>query len=226
MAVVLAFLAPASGGAAESFRYSWKLDGFLGAIASLFVPSHGEGLLTIDPQAGGLVRSELLVTSRQTRSEEFFRYGAEWDPESHRTLRAWSDQLWRGEKKTKQVEIENFGVIDVVSGILAIRHEPPTAPRRLEIWSDGRLYPVLVVPHGTEPRELAGRTIDARRYAVRGLAIPGRKLWKGELELWLADDAQTTPIEILVSRRGARVRLVLDPAPARPDTVVKKGDAE
>ena len=198
------------------------VPGVVGSDASLVEESHGEGLLTVEPLPDGVVRSELVVTSRQSKSGEFFRHGAEWDPASHRTLRAWSDQLWRGEQKTKQAEIETPGVIDVVSGILEIRHDPPAAPRRLEIWSDGRLYPVLVVPHGAERREVAGTPVETRRYAVRGLAIPGRKLWKGELELWLAEDGRTTPVEILVSRRGARVRLLLDPGP--PEPAVPKGE--
>jgi hypothetical protein len=79
----------------------------------------------------------------------------------------------------------------------------------MEIWSDGRLYPVLVVPHGSARRRLEGREVVVRHYVVRGIERPGRRLWKGGLELWLADDPAATPVEIVVTRSAARVRLEL-----------------
>ena len=125
------------------------------------------------------------------------------------TVRAWSSQLWRGEHKSKQAEIGETGIIDVATAIHALRRDPPTGPRSLEIWSDGKLYPVVVLPRGIEERDTGDRRVRARRYAVRPVETPGRRLWKGEMDLWLADDAEATPIEIVVARSSARVRLVL-----------------
>jgi hypothetical protein len=96
------------------------------------------------------VRGELLVTSTKSDRGDYFRYGSEWESASGRTLRAWSDLLWRGEQKSKRSEVDQAGVIDIVSGIQLLRRDPPAAARRLEIWSDGRLYPVVVLPRGRE----------------------------------------------------------------------------
>jgi hypothetical protein len=207
--LALALLAaPSPAAAGETLRYRWRLDGFVGALASLFVPNDGEGLLTLAEGAGGVVRGELFVTASDSDEGEFFRYGSEWDAASGRTLRAWSDLAWRGEQKSKRAEVDEPGVIDIVSGIHALRRDPPSVPRRLEIWSDGRLYPVLVLPRGSERRKLEAQPVTARRLSVRGLKLTGRKMWKGALDLWIADDPAATPVEILVERKGVRVRLL------------------
>jgi hypothetical protein len=193
----------------ETLRYRWRLDGLLGAIAGLFVPSGGDGELTLDRLPGGNLRSELTITAPADAGGDYFRYGAEWEPASGTTVRAWSSQLWRGEHKSKRAEIGDAGIIDVATAIHALRRDPPTGPRSLEIWSDGKLYPVVVLPRGVEEREIDGRRVRARHYAVRPVEVPGRRLWKGEMDLWLADDAAATPVEIVVARSSARVRLLL-----------------
>lgn len=199
--------ARAASATEETLQYRWKLDGFVGALASIFVPSGGEGVLSLAELPNGNLKSELLVTASERAKGDFFRYGAEWQPSTGRTVRAWSDLVWRGERKSKQAEVDQPGVIDIVSGILTLRRDPPTAARRLEIWSDGRLYPVVVMPRGSERRTLEGQQVWVRHLTVRGLKIPGRKLWQGELGLWIADDPAATPVEITVERSGARVRL-------------------
>lgn len=192
----------------ETLRYKWRLNGFVGALASLFVPGGGEGVLSFVPLAEqGIVRGELLVTSKESDKGDYFRYGSEWTAPDGPTLRAWSDLVWRGETKSKRSEVEQPGVIDVVSAIHVLRRAPPTAPRRMEIWSDGRLYPVLVLPRGVEKRRLEGREVQARHLEVLGLKVADRKPWKGDLHLWIADDELATPVEIQVERKGVRVRL-------------------
>jgi len=222
---VFAWLLTAPPAAAtERFRYQWSLDGFMGAIASLFVPSRGEGLLTYEPLADGRERGELLVTSNPSGAEEYFRYGSLWEPAMRRTIEAWSDLSWQGETKSKRSSLDGAQVLDIVSAIQLLRHEPPQSALRLEIWSDGRLYPVVVLSREDGKRRFAGRKVAARHYTVHGVPMPERKLWKGELDLWIAEDAAATPLEIVVSRSGARVRLVLleasapaaPPAPADP----------
>jgi hypothetical protein len=209
--------------AEETLRYRWRLDGFVGSLATIFVPGGGDGVLTVAPLAGGVVRSELLVTSTESRSGEYFLYGAEWEPSSGKTLRAWSDQVWRGEKKSKRAEVSEPRVIDVVSGIELLRRDPPGMPRPLEIWSDGRLYPVIVLPRGTERRKLEGKEVATRHFHIRGVKVGDRKYWKGELDLWIADDARATPVEIQLEKKGVRLRLTFvgrgagdSPSPAKP----------
>lgn len=219
--LVLAWLLAASPAAAgERFQYRWSLRGFLGALASLFVPGQGEGLLTVEQLPGGRERAVLRVTSSESSAGEYFVYGSEWAPAERRTLRAWSDLLWRGEKKAKQADLAEENVLDVVAAIQLLRAERPERALSLEIWSDGRLYPVVVLPSESGRRhQLAGRRVESRRYSVHGVAQPGRRLWKGELDLWIAGDDAATPLEIVVARRGVRVRLQLvEEAPPAPPT--------
>lgn len=211
LVLLVALACPATWAQAEErLQYRWRLDGFTGVIAGLFFPSRGEGSLTQEALPNGRWRSELLITSPESRAGEFFRYGAELEPVTLSTVRAWSASRWRGESRSKEAEVTEAGVIDIVSGIQLIRRDPPREPRAMEIWSDGRFYPVMVVPHGRAQRRVEGREVPVRHYVVRGVEQPGRRLWKGGLELWLAEDAAATPVEILVTRSAARVRLELE----------------
>ena len=89
----------------------------------------------------------------------------------------------------------------------------PEKSRRMEIWSDGKIYPVVVMPRGTETRKLSGRSIQTRHYSIRGVQIPGRRKWKGKMDLWLAMDEAATPVEINISRNLADVRMELKSLP-------------
>jgi hypothetical protein len=62
-----------------------------------------------------------------------------------------------------------------------------------------------------EKRKIGQRTVEVRHYSIRGVAIPERRKWKGKLDLWLAKDEIATPVEILISRNLADVRLELQP---------------
>lgn len=197
----------------EKLDYRWRVQGLFGAVAGLFFPAEGEGSLTRKTLPGGNLVSELLITSKADREPDFFRYGAETSGESGATVRAWSSQLWRGKRKDKSSPVDQPGAVDVASAIQFLRQEPLTAKRRMEIWSDGRLYPVEVRPLGREPVKVTGRKVMARHVAVRPLNEPGRRVWKGELDLWFAEDPASTPLRILVARSPARVLLELSRYP-------------
>jgi hypothetical protein len=192
----------------EQFQYRWQLKNFVGAVAGLFLPRQGEGSLTFKTTNGHL-RSELMITSSSSRQGEYFRYGSEIDKLTLQPIRAWSSYSWRGESKSKSEEIERRNVLDVAAGIFAIRRDPPDKSRRMEIWSDGKIYPVVVIPLGTETRKLPAGSIKTRHYSIRGVDLPGRRKWKGKMDLWLATDAAATPVEILISRNLADVRMEL-----------------
>lgn len=208
---------PSTGQAApppvhEEFQYRWQLRNLVGTIAGIFLPRQGKGELSFKSQQNGHLRTELLITSPASESGEYWRYGAEIDPRTQQTLRAWSSYLFRGEQKSKSAEIDADGVFDVVSGIYSIRRDPPTKPRRMEIWSDGKIYPVMVVPGGTEKKSVGKRQVVARHYTIRGVDTResgNNRRWKGRLELWLAQDEAHTPVEIVISRNLADVRLQL-----------------
>lgn len=219
-AALAALLLPARAGfsqagpADEQFRYRWQLRNFVGSIAGLFLPNQGEGELTFKRQNGHL-KSELLITSPSSKNGEYFRYGSMMDVRTLQPIRAWSAYSWRGESKEKTSEIETDGVLDVASGIYAIRNDPPTKTRRMEIWSDGKVYPVVVIPLGSDRRKIGTRNqkVDTRHYSIRGIDVPGRRKWKGKLDLWLAKDEAATPVEILISRNLADVHLELQSPP-------------
>jgi hypothetical protein len=213
--LILAAALPAGAGepVSEEYRYRWRLGNLLGRVAGLFLPSHGEGVLRVTPAGGGHLTSELLITSHESRAGEYWRYGSELDPETGRAVRAWSSYRWRGEEKEKRADIEGDGVVDMVSGIWSIRRDPPARPRQMEIWSDGKIYPVVVVPRGRETRTIGGRDIVTRHFTVKGYDVPGKRRWKGSLELWLAEDAAATPVEIRIERRLADLRLELENPP-------------
>lgn len=196
----------------EEFHYRWHLSNFVGRVAGLFFPNEGDGSLTFAKQDNGLLKSELTITSPQTHDGEYFRYGSEVDAQTLRPVRAWSSYKWRGESKSKNDEIRQAGVLDIASGIYSIRRDPPKTSRRIHIWSDGKVYPVVILPRGVEAREISGRKIAARHFAIRAVELPGERKWKGKIDLWFSNDKDATPVEIMISRNLADVRLELAPA--------------
>lgn len=220
LALAAVALAPAAAAASdplgpalneERFVYRWELKKLASLLGGILFPGHGEGLLTFEPRANGHLQSELLITSEHSDKGEFWRYGAEIDPHLGRTIRAWSSYLFRGESKSESAEIDQIGVIDVASGIYQIRQDLPDKPRRLRIWSDGKIYPVIVVPQGSEVRTLpGGRRVETLHYRIRGVEVPGERHWKGHMDLWLAKDDGHTPVEIHFDRTLVGVRLRLD----------------
>ncbi len=54
-----------------------------------------------------------------------------------------------------------------------------------------------------------GKKMDVRHFSIRGIDTPDRDHWKGKLDLWLARDEVSTPVEILLSRNLADVHLEL-----------------
>lgn len=197
--------------AAEVFHYRWELTKLAGVFGGLFMPSSGEGTLSVSPEPDGkLVRSELLVTSPGSRDGEYWRYGAVLDPELGRTVRAWSSYRFRGENRMKKEEIAQDGVFDIASAIYRLRHERPTTSLRLRVWSEGKIYPVQVLPGAVEAWKLpTGTAVRVRRYLIRPVELPGEKVWRGSFDLWLADDATATPVRIEIGKSYAGVRLDL-----------------
>ena len=193
----------------EEFQYRWQLRNIIGTLAGLFLPNRGEGFLTFKKDGNGHLRSELTITSAVAKQGEYFRYGSEVDTHTLQPIRAWSSYSWRGETKSKSAEITVNGVLDIASGIYAIRLDPPKKTRRMEIWSDGKIYPVIVLPQEIETRTLDGKKIQVQKFSIRGFDSPNRERWKGRLDLWLARDEAATPVEILISRNLADVRMEL-----------------
>lgn len=205
---------------AEVLRYVWRLEGFGGFLASLFVPGDGEGRLTTGIASDGKLQTELLITSNESKAGDFWRYGAELDTATHATVRAWSAYQFRGKSRTRDLPVAEPGAVDISSAIHALRMAPPASPTPMRIWSDGRLYPVRVIPGPRERFKQDGIDTVVRRYVLEGVDQPGERYWKGRMEIVLDDDAVRTPLEIAVrvSLASLRLRLVggttaLGPAP-------------
>lgn len=205
----LLLLLPAASPAEETLRYRWRIEGFFGALAGLFFPSHGDASLIATTLASGNLQSSLLITSDEVEDASFFRYEAEIDLVSGRTVAARSSQLWQGKRKDKSSPIVDAATVDVASAIHLLRQTLPESAREMEIWSDGKLYPVVVKPGGAQTRKIGGRDVPTLHFMVRPVVRPERRVWKGELDLWFARDPQSTPVEMLVARSPARLRLEL-----------------
>ena len=198
-----------SAGEPEALRYRWHLGGFFGTFARMFLPGHGTGELTTSRTEEGATTVQLDITAPEAEGQ-FWRYGSEIDSDSGRTLRAWSSYRFRGKEDAKESILEEDAVIDIASGILLLRHDPPTEPRPMRIWNDGKIYPVVIQPRGPVIRRVEGRPTVVRHFAIRPRRVPGERMWKGEMDIFLANDEAATPVEISVERSMARVRLMID----------------
>lgn len=193
----------------EVLTYRWDLRGAFSFLAGLFLPDRGTGVLQTESAPEGLTRSQLKIESEQSAEGEFWLYGAEIRPSDGETEEVWSAYKWRGKESSKRQQLDGEGMIDVVSGIYSLRLNPPVRPRRLEIWSDGKMYPVVIIPGNERNLNVCGNRTSVRPYYIQGVDLPDRRHWKGRLEIWLADDPQATPVRIVVDRGWAKVRLDL-----------------
>lgn len=197
----------------EQFDYRWSLAGFKGAVARIFVPGRGEGRLTTVSSSGDdhaeLLTTELLISSTDGKTDEFWLYGAEIDPAEKRTVRSWSAQRFRGKSRRKERDAEEIEALDLASSIYYLRRELPDAASEQLIWSSGRLNPVLIQPGERGVALWNGREVATRSYSIKGVSKPGRPRWEGNMDLVLTDDEDAIPLEIAVMRSGLRIRLEL-----------------
>lgn len=208
-ALALAAPAAAEDRVVEVLAYRWRVQGLLRGLGLFGIPGDGTATLTHRDVGAGRESVELHLIAEPSRDGEYFRYGSERDRASGVARRAWSSYRWRGKERSKEAAIDQAGVVDIASAILSLRRDPPRRPRQLEIWSDGRLYPVLVTPMEGGSRRRHGAEVATRRYAIRPLQLPQRRVWKGEIDLWLAADPAATPVMIHVERSLASVVLTL-----------------
>ena len=193
----------------EDFAYDWTLRGFKGAVARLFVPGRGEGRLTTESNGDSILVTELRISAGGQRSDEFWAYGAEIDPERRQTLKAWSAQRFRGESRRRERDGRGIGALDLASSIYFLRQELPESGREADIWSSGQVHPVSIRPTGRGAAVVNGVETPTRSYRIKGVKRPGRPVWKGQMDLVLTADEAALPLEIVVVRKGMRIRLAL-----------------
>jgi hypothetical protein len=203
---------PAEADAAEEVVfYRWRLTGVGAIVAGLFLPTRGEGQLKTQTLPSGKMMSDLLITSKDAPRGEYWNYGAEFDPQSGATTKAWSSYSFRGKEHAKKQDVAEANVMDITSAIYRIRRDRPAVAQRMRIWSDGKIYWVLVSPHGEGRTAGARAAARALHYVIQGLQIQGQSSWNGHVQLWLADDVKATPVAILIDRGWSGVRLDQQP---------------
>ncbi|MCZ6508783.1 MAG: hypothetical protein O7A04_12160, partial [Acidobacteria bacterium] len=171
--LLCAVLASAAGAEEpETLRYRWNLGGFFGSVLRLFLPGRGDGTLVTRSDGSGTTEVELDITAPAAKRGEYWHYGARINAADGRTLRAWSAYEFRGKKGSKESDFDDEAVIDVASGILLLRRDPPAAPRNMKIWNDGKIYPIVILPRGLVKRTVLGRKVAVRHFAIRARRVP------------------------------------------------------
>lgn len=197
----------------EELTYDWRLGGFLGTLAGIFLPSRGEGVMSVKPAGDDMLATELMITSPDGAEGEYWRYGSKITRGEGYAREAWNSYQWRDKKDDERAVISEPRARDIVAGIYQIRRELPQTSQQMRIWSDGKIYPVVVIPRGEETRKIDGRKVATRHYTVRGYRAPDQRYWKGSLEIWLAKDAAATPVEMHIERSLANLKLELRDLP-------------
>ena len=214
----------------EVLHLEWKLGGFLGVLAGLFVPSSGKALLTFVPTAEERTEIGLLVTAPK-REGEYMLYGASIEERSGSLASVWSCSEFRGKYEAREQDIEGEKIIDYSSVIWLLRWHPPDTPTRMTIWSEGKVYPAEIEPLGPSRRKIRGKKIDVRGYLVRGAKVDGKRSFDDSIFVYYAQDANATPVEIVGKRSliHVRIRLVESDGNARAPrgaTVVDQGTSK
>jgi hypothetical protein len=192
----------------EVLHLRWKLSGFLGMLAGLFVPNNGDALLTFVPTSEDRIEIGVLVTAPK-RAGDYFVYGAEIDEGSGATSTVWSSYAYGDSNRDREQQLDTSDVIDYASAIYRLRWNPPETTTRMTIWDMGKTYPVEVEPLKPRNRNIGGKKILARGYEIRGVKIKGEPSFGDKFYLYFADDAESTPVEIVGKRSMVRVRFQL-----------------
>ena len=192
----------------EVYHMQWKLGGFLGALAGLFVPNAGDALLTIVPAGGNRREVQVLITAPR-RDGEYFVYGAAIDEETESTKEIWSSYYYGDGGREREQEIEQENVIDFASAIYHLRKNPPHETVRLTIWNQGTTYPVQVRPLKPGRRKISGTKTEAQGYEISGVRVDGKPAFKETFTLYFSRDGKSIPLEITGKRGWVKLRIQL-----------------
>lgn len=228
--------APCAKGTTERIRYDWQLGGVLSWIASLAFPTHGIAELET---AGEGARLESVLRVRDDQKSGYFLYRSVIDRDAERTAVSESGHSWDGRTKIetatldyrrrearieendsrdgRSIRTKSIGdddLRDVLTSIwmLRARASTLTSTLRLEIFSDGSVYPVNVVPLGLKTIDLAGSKRKVRGFRIVAAPEQQRK-WPGGVSIWFSEDADRYPLRIDIKRSVATLQLVLKEPP-------------
>jgi uncharacterized protein DUF3108 len=217
----------------EDLRYSWRLKGPLAWIAGLAFPTSGNGSLKTNSPSENLLDTELLISGAE--NEGFYIYRSQIQESNARTVTSYHGYAWRDKRRSERtlfdyvkrlvrIRKENServedrvkalpqaAVRDVLTGIYFLRQNAAkiSSPVTSEIYSEGKMYPVVFKPLGTETITFKGVKLGTHKFEIT--AAPGiEKKWPGGVKVWLADDEAHTPLRIEIKREYAALQLDLD----------------
>lgn len=172
------------------WTYTWKTSGLL----SLLFPDSGVGYLRVEDSVDGSFRAELRV---DTDGEPFWLTGAVIDAETLTACEIWSTYRWRGRERTRLRQVEQSGVVDMLSTILTLRRDLPQEDTPLEFQAGSTVYPIV-----------ARRTLPAVYVLEDRDGHRGRR-WNKSAEVSFADDSRRSPQHIALIERLIRIDLEL-----------------
>lgn len=229
--------APCSSRDTEEFNYSWRLRGGLAWIAGLRFPTSGVGALRTGVPSAEKddIASELVIRPSKGRSG-FYIYQSQIDTAGQKTLMTYHGysfgnrerkertlfdyvkRLARIRKQTDDEAVESRvkpiphkDMRDILTGIYFLRRNAETMERPLtsDIYSDGKLYPVVFKPGKRHSFIVAGEMVEARAYDIEAAPGEASKKWPGGLRVWLTDDARHVPVRIEIRKNFASLQLDL-----------------
>lgn len=222
----------------ERVSYDWALAGALSWVAAIAFPTSGTAELeTTANRPGTKVESRLMIRDRDRTG--YFLYRTSLEGPRLRTLLSEHGYSWSGRTKIEKAAfdydrkllrlseedtrdgpsssvrpIPGGDLRDVLTAIWQLRQQAGTikGAERVEIFSDGKLYPVHFVAQGAQNLKV-GNTMR-RVLAFRIVAAPEQqRKWPGGVNVWLTDDEARTPVKIEIKRSLANLRLTMSGAP-------------
>ncbi len=195
----------------EVLRYGWGLGGFKGTLVRLILPGRGDAVLRTGRNGTGHLVSELNISSPRSRHGDFQRYGAEIGSHAGapETRKAWTTQMFRGKNREKEADLVGQDAVDIASCIWRLRSDPSFGAGEARLWSSGKFYPIEISVAGRGWGTLDGERVGTKSFLIRGIRRPDERFWKGRVELVLAEDKDSTPLEIVLRQEGVKVRLAL-----------------
>lgn len=229
----------------ERITYDWHLAGALSWIAAIAFPTSGTAELeTSWNRPETRVDSRLMI--RDKARTGYFLYRSTIEAPRQRTLESEHGYSWDGRtkiekavfdygRKTMRISEEDTrdgpsagieaipgtDLRDVLTGIWMLRQRAGNldGTQRVDIFSDGKLYPVQFVPLG-----VTNLTINRAAHRARGFRIEAapeqRRKWPGGVNVWLSDNEARIPLRIEIRRSVATLRLTMRGTPMCGDRQV------
>jgi hypothetical protein len=218
----------------EVVTYDWELNGFLSFFAGFRFPTEGSGTLATVVRSNATVATELRIASDEGE-RDLYQYQSEIDPVTLGTLVSLDGYKFEGRHRAttttfdyaaktmrrEKVDTKKGGpptvrfdpipqgeIRDVLSVIYFLRKRATKLqePMETKVYSNGKLYSVLLTPGGVSTVALGGTKVSAKQYTISATDAETKK-WPGDVSFWLTHDEQAIPARILIRQKGASLDL-------------------